>query len=141
MSYRKLCLDLSDGKRENVPYGGGFIQLREIYDWITKEVCPDPVVIDAHGLSRHPKEILTAVCEKIGIEFKDSMLHWKQNNNDHWDPVWKCLAMKAYTNVMQSQGFIPKEEQEDIEFPESIRDSIMAAIPIYESLYAKRIKV
>ncbi|XP_006814894.1 uncharacterized protein LOC102809904 [Saccoglossus kowalevskii] len=141
-SYRKMVLDVSGGVSDEVPYCGGLKELHNIFNYLTKTNCHDPVVIDAHDLSRYPEKILPTVCEKVGIEFNVSMLHWKQNNTDHWDPVWNGALKIAYSNVKQSQGFIPREEHNvDLSvLPDSLRASIEAAIPIYDSLYEMCIK-
>jgi hypothetical protein len=63
----------------------------------------NPAVLDATLLLLNPRGVLSALCERIGIAFSDSMLSWAPGPRPE-DGVW---AKHWYTSVHQSSGFRP----------------------------------
>jgi hypothetical protein len=72
----------------------------EIFEEMQKE-GRQPVVIDSGLLLQNPRSVLTKLCDAIGIDFFDSMLHWPAGPKSYdgiWAPHW-------YANVHRSTGF------------------------------------
>lgn len=62
-----------------------------------------PLVIDAADFLRDPRRYLEALCERLGLPWRESMLHWPAGPRDTdgvWAPYW-------YDAVVASTGFEP----------------------------------
>ena len=60
-----------------------------------------PCIIDSRDLLSHPEEMLTKLCDYLGIEFMACMLSWPPGSRKE-DGVW---AKYWYQNVHNSTGF------------------------------------
>jgi hypothetical protein len=61
----------------------------------------NPIVIDSGWLLQNPETVLRKLCEKAGLLFEDTMLHWPAGPKPYdgvWAPYW-------YANVHRSIGF------------------------------------
>ncbi|MEO8002203.1 MAG: sulfotransferase [Arenimonas sp.] len=79
----------------------GIPQQRKLYDEIAKACGSAPPIIDAGDFLRAPEKYLRALCDYLGIEFTDRMLHWPAGPRDSdgiWAPYW-------YAAVEASTGF------------------------------------
>lgn len=63
----------------------------------------NPAVLDATLLLRNPRGVLSDLCERLGIDFHESMLSWAPGPRPE-DGVW---SKYWYTSVHQSSGFRP----------------------------------
>lgn len=107
----------------------------EIHALVRASVDPDPVVIDAGDFLKAPEAQLRAWCARLGIEFDAAMLHWPAGpraTDGVWAPYW-------YDAVLRSTGFEPWRER-DRRVPEEHRAVIETCMPLYEALYAKRLR-
>ncbi|CAG8676530.1 hypothetical protein C2G38_979631 [Gigaspora rosea] len=123
----------------------GIKQLRILYDLIKNASGEEIALVDADDLVQDPEKILKKYCEMINVEFKKEMLNWKSVkveptlatlfNVPGLDDVW-------FTNAMQSTGFDKTiNNDEEIEYPQSVNDLIDEHKPYYEYLFQYRIKI
>jgi len=94
----------------------------------------DTPVIDAGDFLRGPEAYLRWLCDWLGIEFTDRMLHWPAGLRDSdgvWAPYW-------YDAVARSTGF---EEWHPRELHLSAHDAGVADTcrPAYDALHARRL--
>ena len=75
-------------------------------------------VIDSKDLIKNPKEVLSAWCKSININFDKSMLKWEKGNHQN-DGIW---WEHWYNNVINTTGF-QKYQKKDIKI-ENKYDSI-----------------
>ena len=95
-----------------------------------------PPVIDAGDFLRDPEVYLRWLCEWLGIEFTDRMLHWPAGPRDS-DGVW---APHWYDAVWASTGFAPWRPRE-VDLDEHDAAVAEACRPAYERLHALRIQL
>jgi hypothetical protein len=94
-----------------------------------REMNLDPIVLDARYLVEDPERVLTRLCERIGIPFQPSMLHWKPGPKPYdgvWAPFW-------YDNVHRSTGF-EKQKTSERPLPDHLLDLCQRASHLYEKL-------
>ena len=114
----------------------GVLQEAALYDEIAARTGTAPPVIDADEFLKAPESHLRALCTLLQIPFTDRMLHWPAGPRDSdgiWAPYW-------YDAVLKSTGF-ERWRERDHEVPESQRDVIDCCMPVYEQLFARRIRV
>ena len=114
----------------------GYSQQIDILERVREITGENPPILDSKDILRNPKTMLSALCENIGISFKDKMLSWpigKRETDGIWAPYW-------YNRVEDSTGFISlnkKEKTIDEQFI-SIYDKCMV---YYERLFKHRIRL
>jgi Sulfotransferase domain len=93
-------------------------------------------VMDAGEFLRAPEQHLRWLCDWLGVPFTDRMLSWPEGPRDS-DGVW---APHWYEAVWSSTGFQPWRPRE---INLSDHDAAVAAAcrPIYDELYARRVRV
>lgn len=94
-----------------------------------------PLVVDAGELRKNPRGVLTALCEQIGIEFDEHMLHWPPGPRPE-DGPW---ARYWYVDVHRSSGFLPYTPRLET-FPQRLFELLERAKPLYEYLRAHAIQ-
>ena len=96
----------------------------------------DVPVIDAADFLRDPETHLRWLCDHIGVEFTDRMLHWPAGPRDSdgvWAPYW-------YDAVLASTGFEPYRPR-SIELSGAALDVAEASRPYYDQLYDNRLRL
>ena len=114
----------------------GVLQEAELYDEITARSGTPPPVIDADEFLRAPEAHLRALCTLLQIPFTDRMLHWPAGpraSDGVWAPYW-------YDAVLKSTGFEPWRER-DRRIPAQHAPLIERCLPVYESLFSRRLAV
>ena len=81
----------------------GVPQQAEIFDYVQARSADTPAVLDARDVLENPRGVLSALCDRIGIEFTDRMLTWPPGPRES-DGVW---AKHWYHSVHRSSGFQP----------------------------------
>ena len=107
----------------------------EIYALVRASVDPDPVVIDAGEFLKDPAAQLRAWCARLGLAFDAAMLRWPAGpraTDGVWAPYW-------YDAVLRSTSFEPWRER-DRAVPSAHRPVIDRCMPLYEALYARRLR-
>ncbi len=106
----------------------GLVESVEVLDAILAEGAV-PIVIESQALLRDPATMLAAVCERLDLEFDESMLTWPKGpkpSDGVWAPYW-------YHNVHRSTGFVsyqPKQES----VPDRLLPVLNQALPLFERL-------
>lgn len=111
----------------------GLLQQERLFDFLQHADRPPPV-IDAGDFLRDPETHLRWLCDWLGIDFADAMLHWPSGPRDS-DGVW---APHWYDAVRRSTGFEPWRPREInlSNHDEAVAD---ACEPAYEQLHALRL--
>lgn len=111
----------------------GFWQQAELFDHV-QSMGQTPVVVDSVEIRKSPKEALAALCEAIGLPFKDEMLTWPIGGHRD-DGVW---ADHWYGAVHKSTGF-SKAEGPMPTIPPKYQPLVDQALPFYEKLAAQKL--
>lgn len=111
----------------------GFPEMVEILD-VLLAAGELPIVIDSALLLRHPRALLTQLCEEVGLEFDEAMLTWPAGPKPE-DGVW---ARHWYDSVHRSTGWHPLRAK-DAELAPSVVAAYEASLPLYERLLPYRI--
>lgn len=120
-SYGKI---IKDPTMQDVGYAGHIRLLNDL-----DRLAAEPVVVDAKKLLLNPEKVLTRLCERAGISFDESMLHWQAGARPE-EGVW---ARYWYSNVRQSTGFAPYKPKTE-PFPERLKPLLQACLPHYHKL-------
>ncbi len=88
-----------------------------------------PPILDARLLLENPSSVLSQLCERLGLQFKRSMLSWEAGGNPA-DGVW---ARYWYQNVHRSTGFAPYRPKSE-PFPAELEKVLAVCLECYEAL-------
>jgi len=120
------------------PYPGledlGFVQQREIFDFVRGRANSIPPVVDADDVLKDPERMLRLLCDALGVKFDKAMLSWPPGLRET-DGVW---AKHWYDAVARSTSFEPYKPREG-NVPESLRDIYERCKECYEQLYEHRL--
>ncbi|MCA9603022.1 MAG: hypothetical protein KC417_13405 [Myxococcales bacterium] len=133
---REVLLSYIKGRSEVTLEDLGVPQQQALYETVVALGDGEPLVIDAGEFLRNPEAHLRIWCEHLGLAFTERMLHWPAGPRDTdgaWAPHW-------YDAVLRSTGFEPWRER-DRNTPPEHNDIVRAAMPIYEALHDKRVRV
>ncbi|CAG8623636.1 14699_t:CDS:2 [Cetraspora pellucida] len=114
----------------------GIEELRKLYDIIKNTINEEILLIDADDLVENPEKILRKYCENVNIKFRKEMLIWKPQKMDIWknNYLW-------HKNAMESTKFELKfDNNEIIEYPQSVYNTILFEKPHYDYLYQYKTK-
>ena len=112
----------------------GLPQQLEIFELVSKQ-GKTPPVLDARDVLEHPREILTRLCEVVGVQFTDSMLRWPAGPRDT-DGIW---AKHWYGAVEKSTGFKPYVPKPD-HVPKHLQTLYDECMTFYQRLYTIRLQ-
>ncbi|MEN3371378.1 MAG: hypothetical protein V7609_3521 [Verrucomicrobiota bacterium] len=112
----------------------GFVQQTEIFDWVRTHAGAIPPVIDARDVLENPRRILGLLCERIGVEFMESMLSWPPGLRET-DGIW---AKYWYGEVTKSTGFQPYHAKNK-PVPERLCEVHQRSRECYDRLYRHRL--
>ena len=94
----------------------GIPQQREIFEREADRLGHAPPVIDTNDVLGNPARVLGALCDALGIAFRNEMLAWpagKRDSDGVWAPAW-------YASVERSTGFAsPRVERKPL--PDDLR--------------------
>lgn len=89
----------------------------------------DPPVLDARQLLLDPEQVLTQLCNRVGLEWDPAMLSWPSGprpEDGPWAPYW-------YDNVRRSTGFEPYRPRNS-DVPDACRELLSECNRYYEEL-------
>ena len=115
-------------RSEFLPADVGFARQREIFERECDRLGKAPPVIDAEDVLRNPRATLTALCDAVGIEFSERMLHWpagRRATDGAWAPQWYDSVERS-TQFAQPRNYPPLRDE-----LKSLADSLR---PHYEHL-------
>ena len=110
----------------------GLVQQTELYDQLGAGVP----VIDAADFLREPETYLRWLCDYIGVDFTDRMLHWPPGpraSDGIWAPHW-------YSAVVASTGFEPYRPRQ-LDLTGSALEAARRSRPHYERLHQARLRL
>jgi hypothetical protein len=110
----------------------GLVQETELYD----QLGADVPVIDAADFLRNPEGYLKWLCDYIGVQFTDRMLHWPAGPRAS-DGVW---ASYWYDTVIASTGFEPYRPR-SVELAGAALEAAQRSRSHYERLYERRLRL
>jgi hypothetical protein len=113
----------------------GLPQQVELVEYVTARTGRTPPILDARDVLEHPRETLAALCERVGVEISENMLHWPAGRRET-DGIW---AKHWYAAVERSTGFEPYRPKDET-VPDKVRPLLTQCIGHYERLHAMRIR-
>lgn len=120
-----------------VPHAGltdtGLKTQSDLFDSLSR-AGKQPVVIDSRELLLDPAAICAALCARIGVTYRDDMLHWDAGGRPE-DGVW---APHWYHAVHRSTGFAPYTPKTG--FPRHLEGLLEECRPWYDRLYAHALR-
>ncbi len=114
----------------------GIIRQQTLFQSITDLTGNRPPVIDSADVLRHPRLILEALCNKLGIPFSEAMLQWPKGPRAS-DGVW---ADHWYASVRASTGFATINDHYKT-LPPSANDLANIMQSYYEEMAQYRIQI
>nr|KAG5696639.1 hypothetical protein BaRGS_034100 [Batillaria attramentaria] len=134
------------GWKDFDPAEAGYQELAELCR-LVKKLGHKMVVLDADDLLDKPEAMLRAYCRETGLEYRDSMLHWKPLTDtelkeifqaDYWGSGWFGGLLKSTTITRQPVQPLPDDvSKEDLAVLEKTTQD---SLPFYEELHALRLK-
>jgi hypothetical protein len=110
----------------------GLVQQTELYD----QLGADVPVIDAADFLRNPEAYLRWLCDFIGVDFTDRMVHWPSGPRES-DGVW---APHWYSAVLASAGFEPYRPRH-VTLTGAAQEAADRSRPHYERLHRARLRL
>lgn len=120
----------------------GFKELYQLFELVTKELKQEAIVMDADDMLKHPETMLRLYCDKVGIEFEDSMLNWEESPQEmelfkDWMPWFEgVLTSKTF----QPSATKPKSPNVLPELPRHVMKAIEDNKVYYNKMYAYRLR-
>lgn len=114
----------------------GAPQQARLYEFVCHDLGQDPPVIDSGEFLCDPEAHLRVLCDRLGIEFSESMLAWPAGPRDTdglWAPHW-------YQSVWNSTGFGPPRGGSPA-LEGVAREVVEICRPAYEQFHAQRLRV
>ena len=112
----------------------GYPQQAEIFELVRGWTGKIPPVIDSRDVLNHPREILSQLCEKLGVDFTDAMLAWPPGLRET-DGVW---AKHWYKEVETTTSFQPYKPKSD-PVPAGLESLVKECEKFYRELYVHRL--
>ncbi len=112
----------------------GYVQQAELFELVRDQFSATSVVVDAHDVLQDPRQLLTLLCEALGVPFSERMLSWPAGRRPT-DGVW---GKHWYGTVERSTGFMPYRPKTKT-LPASLRALADACEPHYQALYRHRL--
>ena len=112
----------------------GFVQQAQLFDEVAGWLGRSPLVIDSADIRANPERALRGLCEALGIDFREHMLHWPAGPKPYdgiWAPHWYG-AVHASTGFEGAEGPLPMLSGEYAALAE-------LALPYYERLAAHKL--
>jgi hypothetical protein len=124
---------------ENLPHPGlrdtSFDTKVELLEKAMSEWGQDVPILDSRELLLNPRSVLRELCHRLGIPFKEAMLHWSPGPRPE-DGVW---AKYWYESLHKSSGFAPYKAK-TAPFPRHLERLLAECQPYYDRLYEQAIK-
>jgi hypothetical protein len=127
LSYTKIVAD-------PVAEDTGFPQQLDIFEWVKNHTGATPPVVDARDVQNEPRRVLGLLCDRLGVEFQESMLAWAPGlrpTDGVWAPHW-------YKEVETSTAFRPYRPRVG-DLPASLREVYDQCLACYETLHRERL--
>lgn len=113
----------------------GLPQQVELFERTAERLGFAPPVIDARDVLQDPRQMLTRLCERLGLAFEDRMLSWppgRRQTDGVWAPYW-------YAAVERSTSFEPYRERDETPGQEH-SDLLAQCVELYTRLHQYRLR-
>lgn len=113
----------------------GFLQQREIFEWVAAHQDSTPPVLEAADVLNRPRRTLGLLCDALGIDFQETMLSWPPGpraTDGVWAPHW-------YSEVEKSTGFRPYRPKDE-PVPDDLAGVYERCLECYDLLYKHRLR-
>jgi hypothetical protein len=113
----------------------GLPQQIEIVEYARRRTGRTPPIVEAREMLESPRRLLGRLCEALGVEFREEMLHWPAGRRDTdgiWAPHW-------YAAVEKSTGFEPYRPKNE-PVPDELRGLLAECERYYDRLYTDRLR-
>ena len=113
----------------------GFPGQLDLFEHVKRLTGKTPPVVDARDLQNEPRRILGALCDRLGLDFQESMLSWAPGlrpTDGVWAPHW-------YKEVETSTCLRPYESRPG-ELPASAAKVYERCLACYETLHRERLR-
>ena len=114
----------------------GLPQQMRILSHVVETTGKEPPIMDAHDVLENPVGMLSALCERLEIEYLDDMTSWESGPRD-CDGIW---ARHWYDSVWKSTGFSSPMAREGRLRPEHAI-VLEEAKPLYDELWSRRLRI
>jgi hypothetical protein len=113
----------------------GFERQYELFEAARQSAGETPIVIDADDLVAHPRRIVQAYCDRVGIRYLPNSLRWRPGPRPEWRP-----SERWHAEVSASSGFHSGQRPTvDVRGHPILGDYLAHHYPFYEKLRAHRL--
>ena len=113
----------------------GLAQQVEIVEFVRLRTGSTPAIVDARDVLDNPRQMLTLLCDAVGVPFTEAMLSWPPGRR-RTDGIW---AKHWYDAVEKSTGFQPYRLKHE-EVPEGLHGLLAECEALYERLHPLRLQ-
>jgi hypothetical protein len=113
----------------------GLPQQMEIVRSVQARTGAFPPVIDAKDVLDNPRHMLALLCDKLGVEFTESMLTWPAGRRAT-DGVWAKHWYDAVEKSTSFQPYRPKNEH----LPSHLNELYDKSAELYQTLHRHRLR-
>lgn len=99
-SMYKCSVSASTGWGHFDPIEMGYVEQKELFDYVRSLHRETPIVVNSHDLVTNPKAILQQYCESVHVEYNDSMISWEPKLIKHFD---KWTGWHEYVKQLNPQ--------------------------------------
>jgi hypothetical protein len=132
---RDVILSFSKIVADAAAVDTGFPGQLAIFEHVKRLTGRTPPVVDARDVQNEPRRVLGALCDRLGVDFQESMLSWPPGlrpSDGVWAPHW-------YKDVESSTSFRPYQSRVG-ELPASMTAAYEECLACYETLHRERIR-
>lgn len=113
----------------------GFDKQFQLFEFARDATGDVPIIVDSDDILRDPRSVLSALCDRLGIDFDEAMLSWPagpRKEDGAWAPHWYDTVSRS-TRFGDVQEGLPQLRGEY----QTIHDE---ALEIYDALANLRIR-
>ena len=126
----------------------GYYDLRDLYNFVKKNIHPDPVVIDANDLLEHPEQTLKVYCREVGIDYREGMTKWETGSMRTQEFLDQKGGRNLYwiSRAIESTGISKSVAHSDAAellntFPEQVVKCIEEYRVVYNEIFKYRLPI
>jgi len=113
----------------------GLPQQLRLYEYLIEHMGQAPPILDARDVLHNPRQLLSQLCDKVGVPFLEEMLHWPPGLRDT-DGVW---SRWWYQKVAQTTSF-GEYRPKSVAVPQEFHPLLDRCEEIYHRLYQHRLR-
>jgi len=140
--YRQTLYDFEESIWSHiVPEELGFKEQWLMFEFITKDLNMNTMVIDADDLMKNPKQVLEKYCSFVGLKYNECLLDWSKDDTKKEDKPWDYFPNTWIKDVKETTGFRKndKVQDENVEYPQFIYEAIAENMTYYKMLHMNKL--